>query len=279
MKSNVRKWTKSCLQCQQSKVQQHTTTPLSTFATPKARFNQVHVDIVGPLPPSRGYLYLLTCINCFTRWPEAFPMTDITAETVALTFTSGWIARFGVPSTVSTDWGRQFESHPWTQLTRLLGCKHLRTTAYHPVANGIVKRFHCQLKASLRAHTPAVHWTEFLPLVLLGIRTTLKHDLRCSAAELVYGTTLRLPGEFFQQNTTDTPTDPVSLITMRNLRDTSVREQPQCNVHVSQDLSSCTHAFVRHDAVHKPLQQPYDGPYKVLERADKYFTLGYSWTP
>ena len=35
-----------------------------------------------------------------------------------------------------------------------------------------------------------------LPLVLLGIRSVLRQDLQCSVAELVYGTSLRLPGEF-----------------------------------------------------------------------------------
>ena len=33
-----------------------------------------------------------TCIDCVTRWPEAIPMQDMTAETVALTFATGWIA-------------------------------------------------------------------------------------------------------------------------------------------------------------------------------------------
>ena len=41
------------------------------------------------------------------------------------------------------------------------------------------------------------HWTKVLPLILLGICTTFKQDFHCTAAELVYGTTLRLPGEFF----------------------------------------------------------------------------------
>ena len=51
---DVRHWTKSCLQCQCSKIQRHTVSPPATFAVPDARFDQIHIDLVGPLPPSGG---------------------------------------------------------------------------------------------------------------------------------------------------------------------------------------------------------------------------------
>ena len=166
--ADIRGWTRNCLQCQRAKVHRHTISPLATFATPDNRFDMVHIDLVGPLPPSHGYTYLLTCINRFTRWPEAIPLTDITAESVARAFLHVWILRFGTPSTATTDRGRQFESALWRQFAQLLGIKHLRTTAYHPIANGLIERFHHHLKSALKAQSQPEQWVDSLPLVLLG---------------------------------------------------------------------------------------------------------------
>ncbi len=276
--SDVRSWARTCLQCQKSKVHRHTTVPLSTFSTPDSRFDKVHIDLVGPLPPSSGKVYLLTCVDRFTRWPEAIPIADSTAETVARAFLQTWVARFGTPSTVTTDRGRQFESQLWHEFSNLLGTKRIRTTAYHhPIANGLVERLHRQLKSSLKAYPHPDRWAEALPLVLLGIRTSLKEDIGCTAAELVYGCTLRLPGEFFPAASDNCP-DPGSYVSqlksaMRSLHAAPTR-QPTHNVtDTSSSLAGSSHVFVRHDAVKKPLQQPYDGPYKVLKRNTKFFTI------
>ena len=114
-------------------------------------------------------------------------------------------------------------------------------------------------------------------MVLLGIRTAVKLDLGCCTAELVFGTTLRLPGQFVAPRLTDGDLDPANYVhrlkqTMRALHPIAPREQHRTS-HLPTDMTTCTHVFVRHDAVRKPLQPPYDGPFRVVSRSDKYFTF------
>lgn len=103
-----------------------------------------------------------------------------------------------MPLRITTDQGRQFEAHLFKEMSELLGAKHLRTTAYHPQANGMVERLHRQLKAAIKCHG-SDRWTEVLPTVLMGIRAAWKDDIQATPAELVYGGTLRLPGQFLNR--------------------------------------------------------------------------------
>lgn len=150
MNKDIGNWSRGCLQCQRAKIFKHNRAEFGTFQPTESRFEHVHLDIVGPLPPSEGYQYLLTCIDRFSRWPEAIPITNQTAETIAFAFINGWISRFGTPRKITTDQGRQFESELFQQLNQKLGIDRFRTTAYHPQSNGIIERFHRTLKNSLK---------------------------------------------------------------------------------------------------------------------------------
>lgn len=275
MNSDVNNWTRTCIPCQRVKVQQHTKAPIASFENVD-RLYHVHIDIVGPLPTSDGYRYLLTMIDRASKWPEAYPIEDITAEKVAHTFYSGWVARFGCPAILTTDQGRQFESDLFNKLMQRMGIQRTRTSAYHPQSNGMIERWHRTLKTALAAKLNSTNWSRDLPTVLLGLRASIKQDIGKSAAELLYGQTLRLPGEFYgeKRKYNESPSQ-----MMTNLSDALRRAQVQRNANSTQaffiheDLPASTHVFIRNDASSKPLTPTYNGPYRVRERQNKFYNI------
>jgi cleavage and polyadenylation specificity factor subunit 1 len=112
-----------------------------------SRFKTVHVDLVGPLQKStRGKIYIFTMIDRYSRWLEAVPLTNMKAIDCAESFYQVWVTRFGVPETVVSDQGTQFESFIYNDMLNRLGANHVRTTSYHPQANGKVERAHSTIK-------------------------------------------------------------------------------------------------------------------------------------
>ena len=103
-------WARSCLRCQRSKIQTHVKTSVLAILVPSRRFSHVHIDIIGPLPSSQGYSYLLTMIDRTTCWPEAVPLSSISTEACVRAFIATWVSRFRVPSTLTSDRGAQFTS-------------------------------------------------------------------------------------------------------------------------------------------------------------------------
>ena len=263
-------WSKQCVKCQTAKVQTHTKAPLATYPLAHQRFAHVNIDIVGPLPESQGHRYLLTMVDRFTRWPEAIPMPDATVKTCARAFLFNWVARFGVPADISTDRGPQFTAHLWDTLVHLLGVRLHRTCAYHPQANDLVEHFHRHLKSALMARLKDSNWVDALPCVLLGIRSTPKEDLKCSSAELVYGTPLKVSGDASFPSTSTSSTDNLFLPWLKekiaDYRPKQMSRHSKNVVSVPKSLLTSNFVFIRRDTHRPPLAPPYDGPFRVLER-------------
>ncbi|GFY13818.1 hypothetical protein TNCV_985901 [Trichonephila clavipes] len=273
MRKDIKIMVRSCVKCQRAKVTRHTKSPIGTFALPDARFAHIHLDFIGPLPPSKGNQFCMTIIDRFT---EVIPTPDVTAETTARALIHGWISRLGCPTTITTDRGTNFESNLFRELTRMLGCNRIQSTSYHPQANGIIERLHRHLKGALKAHNH-IQWTELLPIVLLGMRSALKHDINATCAQLVYGTTLRLPSDLVTSdsiNQTANSTYVTSLIqTMRSLNPVSTAQHGTQNIYINPSLKTCSHIFLRSDKVNPPLTPPYTGPHLVISRNDKNFII------
>ncbi|XP_014215086.1 uncharacterized protein LOC106644199 [Copidosoma floridanum] len=183
------------------------------------------------MPLAQGMQYCLTIIDRFTRWPTAIPLPNITAATIAKALYTNWIVNFGTPLS--------------------LGTQLVHTTSYHPQSNGIIERIHLTLKAALRYCTQS--WLDALPMVLLGLRTSFTEDLQASPAEMLFSTTLRIPGEFFTTATAQTNSS--AFVNSLYQVFQSIRPFPASR-HATQ------HPFW------KPLEPPYMGPHRVISRND-----------
>ncbi|XP_069771352.1 uncharacterized protein [Narcine bancroftii] len=157
----------------------------------------------------------------------------------------------------------------WTQMANL----H-HTRAYHPQSNGLVER---HLKASLLPRLSGPDRADELLCVLLGIRTAPKEDQQPSAAAMVYGALLSLLGEIFGPDTDTTATDKNLLADLcRRLASQAPSPLARHGIQsfqLSKVLDSAQFIFVRRGPQGAPLQRLYEGPYKVLHRSGRTFTL------
>ena len=124
---------------------------LGKFEVPDKRFTHCHVDIVGPLPESEGYKYLLTIIDRTTRLLFALPVSEPSAKVCSQQFLLHYVSLFGVPSACTSDQGKNFVSNLFQEMQRNLGIDIKHTPIYWPQGNGLLERNHQSLKNSIKA--------------------------------------------------------------------------------------------------------------------------------
>ena len=187
-------------------------------------------------------------------------MTDATAHACVSALLNGWIASKVVPDVITSDRGPPFISELWSALAAHLGVQANRTTSYNPEANGLVERSHRSLKQALIARLTGPDWTSHLPWVLLGLRTTPKEGLHVSAAEMVYGEVLVVPGEFFPQSSSVDENAKLQLERTRRVVGSFAPFRPtrinRRETYVPPSLHHTKYVFVRHDAHKPPLTPP-----------------------
>jgi len=154
-----------------------------------------------------------------------------------------------------------------------LGIQHRLTTAYHPQANSMIERFHRQLKDALRSRAASTDWAQHLPWVMLGLRAAPKEDSGKSAAELMFGTRLALPGQLLGGGDSAWGTISTWLQTGSSSLPTRPVVDPGGGGADFARLHEADFVYVRRGGVAPPLAPAYSGPYRVLRRHAKFFIL------
>ncbi len=137
--------------------------------------------------------YLLTLVCLATKWPDAIPLRNNTARSIAEGLWSIF-SRTSIPERILTDQGTQFCSRLMKDLCALLQVERVRTAPYHPQTNGAVERMHGTLKAILSKCMEGGHdWVSQVFYALFVLRQMPHVDSGFSPFQLVYGFKVRMP--------------------------------------------------------------------------------------
>ncbi len=193
---DVRIWCRSCAVCEAAKgrpvnpnqrlVQDRVTSPLERVA----------VDIVGPLPKSdRDNSYILVVSDYFTKFVEAYAMPNQEAKTCAKFLVEEFFCRYGMPSVLHSDQGRNFESQLFAEVCKMLEIRKTRTSPFHPQSDGLVERFNRTLKSALkkRALDEPSDWDVHIPYVLAAYRSSRHSSAGMTPNYLMFGREVVIP--------------------------------------------------------------------------------------
>ncbi len=141
---------------------------------------------------------VLVLTDVFSKYTQAVPTRDKRASTVAKVLVNEWFYKFGIPSRIHSDQGRNFESTLIQQLCELYGIERSRTTPAHPMGNGQCERFNRTLHNMLRTlpSSRKKNWAIYLPQMVFSYNTT-PHQSTCEYPHLLmFGQEPQLPVDF-----------------------------------------------------------------------------------
>lgn len=154
----VAKYVKACRNCQQHKATQHRPAGQMHATNVTRPWEQVTVDLVGPLPRSRrSHTWLLSMLDRFSKWAEFVPLRKATADAVTQALTNHIILKHICPESVLTDNETQLRSRQLEERLAESGIRHVTTPTYAPRCNP-VERTNRTIKTMINT------WTEIIAL-------------------------------------------------------------------------------------------------------------------
>ncbi len=196
MASDIQRWCDTCIVCATINQGKPGRTKLCRPEPPKGPWELLQLDFIGPLPSAKGgYRYCLVIIDKFSKWVEAIPTRNNSANTVARVVANQILPLWGAPIQIESDQGTHFTGQVMKQICQMLNIKQRFHVPYRPQSSGMVERANRTIKESISKQV-AQHknqWIDALPTVLTILRATPSKATGISPFELMTGRVVKLP--------------------------------------------------------------------------------------
>ena len=153
---------------------------------------------MGPFPKAvRNKRYLLVGIGYFTKWIEAKPLANIRDVDAKRFVWKNIVTQFGVPHTLISNNGLQFDSKTFKSYCGELGIMNRYSTPAYPQGNGQVEVVNKIIVNELKKKLDDAKgkWVEELPHVLWTYRTTPRRSTEETPFSMTYGAEVVIPLE------------------------------------------------------------------------------------
>ena len=288
MCQDVEMWCKSC-----SKYSRHKNPipkikgPLGTVQAGEPN-ERIAMDILGPLPETDNQnKYILVVMDYFFKFVESYAIPNQEAVTVANVLVRNFFLRYGVPRSIHTDQGANFESLLFQQMCKLLGIDKTRCNSYHAQSDGMVERHNRTLLNMLATYVNQNQrdWDVHLPFVNAAYRSTIHESTGFSPNLLFLGREIYTPLDILfkypHQNDNESYTKYV-----RSLRDKLVKANHFCRSQLNKNQVKQSHYYnktvheislevgslvwlftpARKKGLSPKLSSPWSGPYEIVKK-------------
>ena len=287
MSQMLRQINKSCETCAQNKPDNRPAKPLMRlYKAPQRPFEDVHMDYFGPIrspydPEDLKYGLVVVCR--FSHYIEAYPVKDLTEDTLVYTLMTKFVPTHGLPKRFITDNQQTFEAQNFKKWCENYDIKLSHSSAYRPQSNGQAELAVKKVKQAITTlrEDPNVPWYRYLPYVLICIRMLPNAATGKSPYEVVYNRDMRFPIDcklkFSKYRIADTAADGESALwekTWKAVAENTERYQNQYKDRF--DARAKPHKLAVGQTVHiknknlspkfnKIYQKRYEGPYTVTK--------------
>ncbi len=159
-------------------------------------FDCVAFHVIGPLPiTANGNRFILTMIDYFSKWAEAYALPNHKAETVADCIVNWWIAHHRIMVRIHSDNAPEFRGHVISQLKKMLSMKRTFTTPYRPQSNSLCERMNQTVENIIKCtiRVDRATWDKSLDRVMMAYRATPQTSTGFTPNMLVTGRGTNMP--------------------------------------------------------------------------------------